>query len=246
MRIPLLPLISSLAALTFLSACVSPAPKLAQGTSVHFHNSIDNEITVQRVGMTVFGNDRYTEQVPELAPMMRRVVMEEAARAGLKCVYTSGPLPEKSGSGFEKFMVGADRVDVDSFVASSKATTGFIALKAGNTSVSQSAAVATSGFSIVEQKAPFLPATPMVVGGTAVNRYEKTAENPTGKRLVKIAGNLPFIFGGYEAKGDWKSATASARLKALKLWELQFRTAVAFAMGSPAPVMNPPLELKKL
>jgi hypothetical protein len=45
-------------------------------------------------------------------------------------------------------------------------------------------------------------------------------------RIMKVAGHYPFMFRGYEGKGDWKSASA--------------------AMGNPEPTVDPPIDLKRL
>jgi hypothetical protein len=232
--------------LTTLSACFSPVAKLPSGTSVHFHNTIGTEITVQRVGFTVFGNERSTDQVPELAPMMRRVVMEEAAKAGLRCTYTAGELPKKSQSAFEKFMIGDKQVDVESVILQSKTNVGFIAFPTGNAAGNRPTHLTTQGFAVEESKAPFMPASVSVIGGTSVMRYDRTATDKAKGRTHRHAGNFPFIFMSYQDKRYWKTALPSSRQRALTLWELQFRTAVAMIMGNPEPRLDPPMELKRL
>ncbi len=246
MKLPVLSSTFAVLALASLTSCYSPVPKLPPGTSVQFHNAISNEVTFQRVGFTVFGNERKTFELPELAPMMRRVVMEEAAKAGLNCTYTTGQIPMKERGAAASFIWGGAGYDLDSAIQNAKKPVGFIAVSSYNSNPNRPTYLATKGFAVEETKVALFPARPALAGCTAVLRYDKNATEKTKARMSRFAGNFPLVFLSYEDKRVWSTALPSSKAKALKVWELQFRTAVAMIMGNPEPRLDPPLSLKRL
>lgn len=237
-------LVLALLVACLLPACVSPVSPLPRGTKVHFINCMPTTLTVQTVGLTAFGNKKTEETLPELHTMMKRVVMEEAARAGLDCSYSEQTAPRRNAG--ERFLAG-DTPDVPAVIDSASAQKGFVATPWTTANYNRPAYLNTRGFGVTQTKVAFMPAAGIeLTASTMITRFDKAITDKKLARVTRIGGNHPIIFFRFTDDKEWKTALPSSKANAMKIFELQFRTAVAQIMGNPNPVLNPPIPTKRL
>jgi hypothetical protein len=242
--IRLRPLVLASVAAILLPSCFSPIKPLPQGTKVHFYNAIPSTVVVRETGIKhLLAPAADSHEVPELSAMMRRVVMEEAAKAGVTCQYTAVPAIKPS-----LFAVGHNLTELEALGVKVGGGVTLFATRGGNVSSSPYGGNSSFGFT-VEHNKPLIPALTTVDlrGATVVARYDNPELSKTKATGVGLGGfGWMWHYRGFEGKRDWVTALPSSRANAIKGWEAFFREAVAQAFGNPFPKLTSPTEAKTL
>jgi hypothetical protein len=238
----ILPLLSAVT-LTLLSSCVAPTTPLPSGTKVSFINCVPATLTVQTIGSTVFGNKTDEQSLPGASAMMRRVVMEEARRAGVQCDYSERTLPPATLK--DHFAPGGNAAALlKSTAATSSAPIVILASPTASFNPNVPAHLGVQGFGIMQHKAPFFGVTLVQIGAAVqMLRLEKAA--PKGEPV--IGGNsLLAVFRGFQEKKDWATCLPASRAHANEVFEDAFRAAVINIFGNPPPPEAPATSGDKL
>lgn len=228
-----------------LSSCAVPLKPLPQGTKVHFYNTIPAKVVVRETGIKnlLGGADVRVENVPELDAMMRRVVMEEARKAGVNCVYVVAPTLEPSTFSFRPTLSALEKkgVKVGSGVC-------MVATPGKNLSSSSYGGVDSHGFTLRHNK-PLIPTlvTLDLIGATVVSRYDSPDVSKEKTSVIGLGGfGWGWRYSGFEGNRDWSDALPSSRANAVRGWEAFFREAVATAFGNARSKLAPPNSAKAL
>jgi hypothetical protein len=224
MKKPFWPLFLLLGMMLSLVSCVT-STRLPAGTTVHFHNAVKPEICLLKTDFKSFmGNNQHANlQVPELQAVMKRVVMEETGKAGLKCIYTTGPIQKTFQTPYA-FMAMPWRGYQDEFYAVSRQLNGFTLEQTGSGLIGRRFRLGFAGRML---------------------QFDQSKKSRDGIIFsTNLMGASYLLNVAVQDNRDWVTATASTRARAVRYWEYVFRAQVASVVGNPAPVMPP--DIKKL
>lgn len=160
--------------------------------------------------------------------MMRTIVMEEAARAGVRCVYLEKPYKVKLSMGMNTQDMKEAKALADT--ASTPVTIVMTPVSLANTYDAST----MGGFAVNHSST--------IVGPTldvALTTSDIRVDTINGKqRPTAQTFGLSKPYKGFVGGHRWDSAAPASRERALQVMQLLFRTKVALLFGNPAPIIS--------
>lgn len=223
-------LLLTLFAATFLSACVAPQPKLAPGSTVTFVNRVEPTFKLLRPA-GIFRTPTITP-IPNGSAMMKAIVMEEAAKAGVRCSYLENPYEVK-------LSIGIDTQDVREAKAFAAASSNPVTMVMTPVSLMNNYDAAASGGFVLNHFQSLVG--PGLV--LALTTSDIRLDDVNGRKKVS---NMTFGHGksykGFAGKLSWDTTPPATKAKAMQIFALLFRAKVAQLFGNPPPVVPPELD----
>lgn len=220
----------TLFAATFLSACVAPQPKLAPGSTVTFVNRVEPTFKLYKPE-GLFRTPTKTP-IPNGSAMMKTIVMEEAARAGVRCSYLEKPYEVK-------LSIGIDPQDVKEAKAFAAASSNPVTMVMTPVSLINNYDVAASGGFVLNHFQSLLG--PGLV--LALTTSDIRLDDVNGRKKIS---NMTFGQGksykGFAGKQSWDTAPPATKARAMQIFALLFRAKVAQLFGNPPTVVPPELD----
>jgi hypothetical protein len=219
-----------------LSSCVQQLPPLASGNRISFVNRMAPEVLIATKGLLPLDLDskRLTVPLPAGRAMMRRVVMEEAAKAGVRVDYSEVDIKTIGSSSREA--KAATQAAMTSTATASVYMTPHPLMGPYNS-------IIEGGFTVTISK--FKGAGPGVTMQlvSRLDRYQKVEGEV---RSSLFPSGLERRYGGLGSTNRWDTASAESQAKAMAVFEELFRVQIAGLFGNLPPKMLSNSETEKL
>jgi hypothetical protein len=206
-----------------LTSCYSPPAKLSPGSTVTFVNRVEPTFLLLNPG----GLFRVPSKIPLAngSAMMRSIVMEEAAKAGVRCNYQ-----EKS---FEPKIVFGQHQELREAKELAEASRTPTTLVMTPSSLQNNYdALAQGGF--VMNHASSIWGRTLSLGFTS---YDIRVDTVAGKHKPTYIMHfgLGTTYKGFAGGRLWEGAAPASKAHAIRIMGLLFRSKVAQMFGNPAP-----------
>lgn len=213
-----------------LSSCASSPPKLVPGSSVTFVNRIEPSFSLYKPeGLFRFPIET---PIPNGDAIMKQIVMDEAAKAGVRCIYQVQPYEFKASYGFT-----SQELKTAKKFAAAAATPVTIVLSPsllGTYDVD-----ASGGFVLNHAKTLAGPTLNISFTSSDIR-----LDTQSGKQVhYEYLFGLSRVYKGFTGGHSWDTASTVSRNRAIQVMAALFRVKVADLFGNPIPEI--PAELRE-
>jgi hypothetical protein len=205
-----------------LCSCAQSLPPLAKGAKVTFINQVQPDMVRHSTSLLGLTDGKYFEPLPGGSAMMRRIVIEEAAKAGLQCEYIESPYDKRLFTGNN---TPKARLENSSAQASFVMIPQFLMQAYGNTM--------DGGYEL------------------SIRQSELGRQPRLSMHLVSLDWNLQKVEGkvrgscahyglsqayaGLQGRRQWENALPGSKAKVMEVFAMMFRFKVALLFGNEPP-----------
>jgi hypothetical protein len=213
-----------------LSSCASRPPKLVPGSTVTFVNRIEPSFSLYKPEGLL--RSSVETPIPNGAAIMRQIVMDEAAKAGVHCIYQVQPYEFKASFGFSS----QELKQAKEFAA------------AAATPVTMVLSPSMLGTYDVDAFGGFVLNHARTIAGPTLNisltSSDIRLDTQSGKQVhYAYLFGLSKIYKGFIGGHSWDTASTVSRNRAIQVMATLFRVKVADLFGNPIPEI--PAELRE-